>query len=423
MSEKISRKKRQIPHRFQQGRNTSTCQSRCMGHIALHPAIVPQKIHNLIMQLCILPVTISPCQDWEVRLGSPKPNNPKQRLPERIQNSLSPVRPGTHCRPEVVPKRTSQSLSWNSQQYWGDVWDACLQERKREEREREEQERERGGRGGGGGAGGAGAGPGRETRQRKTRNMAWCSTDLHRRGPVLQTQNQGSKEENPSRPQEEKRGKKTEKEERRRKTEPETGPPKNAGTRKRRRDSLYPVQNPIQVTPAAPNKPHPRQITEFTAQNSPQKRAVTKIELRKNKPQKKRTFCRRFRDEKQGFLGPKNLPEKKPRTPVQSSSPKTLPKKPKTDRALKNPKNEGGHSPGKTPEKNGQHFPLIPKARQNTAWESQGLSGNFRSGSRILPGYSRNSSRNSSFRTRSIGAINSGKPFRSSTWNEKKTEC
>ena len=145
-----------------------------------------------------------------------------------------------------------------------------------------------------------------------------CSTDLPRRGPVLQAQSKGSKEENPSRPQEEKRGKKKEKEERRRKTEPETGPPKTPEPENGNKTPYILYRIPYKSRTPHQTKPHPRQITELAAQNPPEKRAVTKIELRKNKPQKRRTFCRRFRDEKQGFfanfLGPIIIP-KKPRTP------------------------------------------------------------------------------------------------------------
>ena len=151
-----------------------------------------------------------------------------------------------------------------------------------------------------------------ERTEKKERERSLCCTDLPRRWPVLQTQSQGSKEDNPSRPQEEKRGKKKEKEGRRRKTEPETGPPKTPEPENGDKTPYILYRIPYKSRTPHQTKPHPRQITEFAAQNPPEKRAVTKIELRKNKPQKRRTFCRRFRDEKQGFLGPKNLPEKNP---------------------------------------------------------------------------------------------------------------
>ena len=179
-------------------------------------------------------------------------------------------------------------------------------ERQRERQRREEKRKDEG----------EGGRPGQREQKRKS-NMTCASCarpDLPRRGPVLQAQSKGSKEENPSRPQEEKRGKKKEKEERGRKTEPETGPPKTPEPENGDKTPYIMYRIPYKPRTPHQTKPHPRQITEFAAQNPPEKRSVTKIELRKNKPQKRRTFCRRFRDEKQGFLGPKIFP-KKPRTP------------------------------------------------------------------------------------------------------------
>ena len=77
----------------------------------------------------------------------------------------------------------------------------------------------------------------------------------------------------------------------------------------------------------------------------------------KNKPQKRRTFCRRFRDEKQGFLGPKILP-KKPRTPRSEFVAKNSPAKNLRHTELWKIAKTEGRSPEKIPDKNGQHFPL-----------------------------------------------------------------
>ena len=60
----------------------------------------------------------------KVRLGSPKPCNSRHlKAPEHFQNSLPPNTAGdASCLSGLA--RASQSLSWNSQQYWGYFWES-----------------------------------------------------------------------------------------------------------------------------------------------------------------------------------------------------------------------------------------------------------------------------------------------------------
>ena len=93
---------------------------------------------------------------------------------------------------------------------------------------------------------------------------------------------------------------------------------KNAGTRKRRQNSLHPVQNPTQITHSAPNKTTSTTNHGVRCAKPSEKTRHNQNRTPKNKAKKRRTFCSRFQDEKQ-----KTSP-KKPRTPVQSPLRKTL---------------------------------------------------------------------------------------------------
>ena len=242
-------------------------------------------------------------------------------------------------------------------------------ERKKEEREREREKRK---------DEGEGSRPGQrdKTKKDKTHVMVQAGPAFEGRGPVLQAQSKGSKEENPSRPQEEKRGKKKEKEERRRKTEPETGPPKTPEPENGDKTPYILYRIPYKSRTPHQTKPPPRQITEFAAQNPPEKRAVTKIELRKNKPQKRRTFCRRFRGEKQGHFKGQTKTPKNPDSHSRARCQKLSQTKPKTDRTLKKRKMKGDGLQKRVREKNGQHFPLIHRKNPHRT-NRLGVSGFF----------------------------------------------
>ena len=104
-------------------------------------------------------------------------------------------------------------------------------------------------------------------------------------------------------------------EERTSKAEPETEPTRTQEPENGDKTPCILYRIPYKSRTPRQTRPHPRQITELVAQNPPKKTRRNKIELQKNKAKKRKTFCRRFQDEKQGFLGPKNFPEKT-RTPV-----------------------------------------------------------------------------------------------------------
>ena len=91
------------------------------------------------------------------------------------------------------------------------------------------------------------------------------------------------------------------------KTNPETAAPES---RERQKQELPESDKKIHTKTHTRNqrKQHPIQITELVAQNPPQKRAVTKIEPRKNLRKGELCLCR-FRDAKGAFLGPKILPK------------------------------------------------------------------------------------------------------------------
>ena len=139
-----------------------------------------------------------------------------------------------------------------------------MQEREKRERGRKEQERERG------------AGPGRQKRKRKKREMSWCTPDLPSSVEAVLPCKQ------------EKGGTKTRAGPKRRKGEEEGGrgekknrkPRPQSPEKRRKKNSLTLTSKSIQKRPE-PTKTHPTQNSEFVAQNPPQKRAVTKIELRK----------------------------------------------------------------------------------------------------------------------------------------------
>ena len=90
----------------------------------------------------------------------------------------------------------------------------------------------------------------------------------------------------------------------------------NAGTRKRRQDSLYPVQNPIQITHSAPNK-----TTSTTNHGVRCAKPSGKTCRNKNRTPKeqqtseKENFLSPFSGRKTGVFGPKKNSPKKPRTP------------------------------------------------------------------------------------------------------------
>ena len=156
------------------------------------------------------------------------------------------------------------------------------------------------------------------------------------------------------------RGKKKEKEERRRKTEPETGPPKNARTRKRRQDSLYPVQNPIQITPSAPNK-----TTSTTNHGVRCAKLSGKTRRNKNRTPKKQASEKEnslspFSGRKTGVFRPKKPPRKNPGLPFRVRDEKPSEQKPKTDRTLKSRKSKREGLQKRVLEKNGQHVPPNP---------------------------------------------------------------
>ena len=123
----------------------------------------------------------------------------------------------------------------------------------------------------------------------------------------------------------------------------------------------------------------------------------------------------------QGEIFPTNPPT--PETELFTKNPP--PKKGKTDRTLKNRQSRRDSLTKKFLDKNGQHFPLERDKKTDTTrgWGRVGS----RSSSQRVSEHSRSSSRNSLFHphlreARSISAINSGKPFRRSTWNENKAE-
>ena len=72
-------------------------------------------------------------------------------------------------------------------------------------------------------------------------------------------------------------------------------------------------------------------------------------------------------------MGQKNSAQQNPGLPVQSSLPKTLREKPKTDRTPKSRKMKGDSLQKTFSEKTGQHFPLIPREKGPNNARSRGV--------------------------------------------------
>ena len=211
---------------------------------------------------------------------------------------------------------------------------ACKKERKRErEREKErERERKRPGKG-------EGSRPGQREEERKKKEQDMSRHALLPRPTVVlatKARKQGREPEPAPRGE---RGKKKEEEERRRTTEPETAAPESRERRKNK-NSRTQISKIIQKrTPRTRQKRRPIQITEFVAQNLPQKRAVTKIELRKNLRKGELRFSP-LSGRKKGHFWAQKSSQQNPGLPFRSSFRKNLRKKPKTCRTLKKPQNE-----------------------------------------------------------------------------------
>ena len=177
------------------------------------------------------------------------------------------------------------------------------------------------------------------------------------------------------------RGKKKEEEERRRETEPETAAPESQERRKNK-NSRTQIRKIIQKrTPRTRQERRPIQITELVAQNPPQKRAVTKIELRKNLRKGELRFSPLSGRKKGHFWAQKILPTK-PRTPIPKFVPTKPPKKNLRHGELwKNRKMKRDSLQKKFPEKTDSISPLSVGNNPDSRVESQGSSGISRSSS------------------------------------------
>ena len=173
------------------------------------------------------------------------------------------------------------------------------------------------------------------------------------------------------------------------------GPKRRKGGRRRRRRGGGGKQNPKPDHRKLPNPKTatrlPKSYTEAHANHALRSKQTTsttnhgvrcaklseKTRRSKNRTPKKQAsekenFCRRFRDRKQGFLGPKNLPERT-RTPIPEFSAKNSPIQNLSQIEHFKKKKEGGRSPEKSREKNGQHFQKKKPHRTN----GLGVSGFF----------------------------------------------
>ena len=176
-------------------------------------------------------------------------------------------------------------------------------ERKKREKERKkERARERG------------ADPGREKRKKRQQaKEANATPDLPRPGgEVLAAGARKRKKENPGRPRE-RNGEEEGGREEKGRTKPRNRGPQSPKNGEKRGTPLISIRKTIQKraprTSKNPSETNKRSSMPKTLRKKP---AVTKIELRKNKPKKGRTFLRRFWDAKKGIFMAKKTSRKTP---------------------------------------------------------------------------------------------------------------
>ena len=171
---------------------------------------------------------------------------------------------------------------------------------------------------------------------------------------VLAATQAEEKKSSPGRPQEQKG---EEEGGRGEEAEPDRKPPPQSPTNGEKKNSLICIIKPHENAHPDPTKTHPTKITELMAPNPSQKRAVTKIELRKTRLRKGELFVAVFGMQKQGHFRARNLSRKTPDSISRVHCQKPSRKKPKTDRTLKKPK-IGGKVSVKNPRKKRAALPL-----------------------------------------------------------------